>query len=78
MGRLRAAAIFELADKALALHVVRRAFVVVVEADFAAGDHLGLRQQGVELGQGVVVDFGCVVGIDAGARVEPGHVGPAR
>jgi hypothetical protein len=35
----------ELADQALALHVVRRALVVVVEADLAAGNHLRLGQQ---------------------------------
>ena len=58
------------ADETRALDFMRRALVVVVEADFAAGDDLGLSQQGVEFGKNAVVDFGCVVGIDASAGVK--------
>ena len=46
---------FKLADEPLALHIVRRAFVVVVQADLAAGNHLRLGQQAVELGEDGVV-----------------------
>ena len=51
--------------------------MVVVKADFSAGNYLGLGQQGVQFGQGVVIGFGCAVGIDAGARVEHGQFGAA-
>ena len=50
---------FELADEPLALHVARGAFVVVVEADFAAGDDFGLGQKGVQLGQSVSSAWVC-------------------
>ena len=42
---------FELANEPLPLHVARRALVVVVQTDFAAGNYLGLGQQRVQLGQ---------------------------
>ena len=77
MGRLRRGGDFELADEPLALDRVRRALVVVVEADFAAGDHLRLGEQAVELGEGRVVGLGRVVRIDAGAGEEAGHAGLA-
>jgi hypothetical protein len=62
MGRLRAAAISKLADEPGALHFMRRALVVVVEADLAAGDDLRLGQQAVELGENRVVDLGVLCG----------------
>ena len=68
---------FELANQPCALHIVRRAFVVVVEADLAAGDDFRLGEKAVEFGQRRVVGFRRVVGIDAGAGVEPGHAQPA-
>ena len=74
-GPLAGGGDFELADEALALDAVRRAFVVVVEADFAAGDDFRLGQQAVELGQDGVVDFVGVVRIDAGAGVEAREFG---
>ena len=78
MGRLRAAAIFKLGDEPFALDGVRRAFVVVVEADLAAGDDFGLGEQAVEFGEGRVVGLRRGVGIDAGAGVEPRHVRAGR
>ena len=66
----------KLADEACSLHVARSALVIVVEADFAAGDDFRLGQKGVEFGQSGVIGFGGVVGIDSGAGVELGKVGP--
>ena len=66
---------FQLAEEAFALHFVRSALVVVVEANFAAGDDFRLGEQAVELGQGRVVGLLRVVRIDAGAGVEPGQFG---
>jgi hypothetical protein len=60
----------QLEDEAFPLHRVRSAFVIVVEADFAAGNHLRLGQQAIKLGQDRVVDFSRIVGINARARVE--------
>ncbi len=40
----------ELANEPRPLHVARGALVIVVEADFAAGDDFRLGQQGVEFG----------------------------
>ena len=76
-GALAGGGNFELADQARALDRMGRAFVVVVEADFAAGDDLGLDQQAIEPGENRVIDFGAVVGIDAGAGVELGDAGSA-
>ncbi len=73
-GPLTRSGDLQLADQPGTLHVARRAFVVVVEADFSAGDDLGLGQQGVEFGQDVVIGFSGVVGIDSCACVEPGEV----
>ena len=67
----------ELADEARALHVVRGALVIVVEADFAAGDDFRLGQEGVEFGQGIFIGFCGAVRIDPRACEEPGKVGPA-
>ncbi len=77
-GALARGGDFKLADEACALDVVRRALVVVVEADLAAGDDFGLGEQAVEFGEGGVVGFGGVVGIDAGAGVEARHVRACR
>ena len=74
MGRLRAAAISSWRMSPARCTSCGRAFVVVVEADLAAGDHFGLGQQSVELGQGGVVDLRRVVRIDAGAGVEARQV----
>ena len=71
MGRLRAAAIFKLPDQPAPLHIVRRALVVVVQADLAAGNRLRLGQQPVQLGQHGVVDLRRVVRINPRARIEP-------
>ena len=69
---------FELANQPFALHLMRRALVVVVEADLAAGDHLRLGQQAVQLGQNRVVDSGRRVRINACAGIEPRHARLAR
>ena len=66
----------KLADETRALHVVRGALVIVVEADFAAGYDFRLGQEGVEFGQGSFIGFGGVVGIDTGACKELGKAGP--
>ena len=42
---------FELPDQPLALRRVRRALVVVVQPDLAAGDDLRLGQQTIEFGE---------------------------
>ena len=42
----------KLADETGALHVVRGALVIVVEADFAAGYDFRLGQERVEFGEG--------------------------
>jgi len=55
---------------------VRGALVIVVEADFAAGDDFRLGQESVELGQGIFIGFCGVVRIDPRACEEPGKVGP--
>ena len=49
---------------------MRRAVVVIVQADLAAGDHLRLGQQIVELGKNGVVDLRRVVRINPGAGEE--------
>ena len=77
-GPLAGGGNLQLANQPRSLHVVRRALVVVVEADLAAGNHFRLGQQTVELGESRVVRFRRVVRIDAGARVEPRHTGLAR
>ncbi len=78
MGRLRAAAISSWRMRPVALHIARRALVVVVEADLAAGDDFRLGQQRVEFGERGIVGFGGVVRIDAGACVEPRKIRPGR
>ena len=76
-GALARGGDFKLLDEAAALDVVRGAFVVVVEADFAAGDDLGFGEQGVEFGEGGFVGFGGGVGIDARACVKARQAGAA-
>ncbi len=49
-GALARGGDLELADKPLALNGMRGAFVIVVEADFTAGNDLGLGEKAVELG----------------------------
>ena len=66
----------ELADEALALHVARRALVVVVEADFAAGDDFGLGEKRVQLGESALIGFGGAVRIDARARIKARQIAP--
>ncbi len=66
-GPLACCGDLKLANQPRTLHVARRTFVIVIEADFAACDHLGLGKQRVELGQGAVIGLGGVVGIDSGA-----------
>ena len=76
-GPLAGGGNLQLANQALALYRVRRAFVVVVQADLAAGDHLRLGQQAVQLVEHRAAGLAGVVRIDAGAGVKPGNAGPA-
>src|ERR1700722_11763460 len=66
---------FKLRDEARALRLARCAFVVVVEADLAAGNHLGLSQKTIQLGQRISVGLARVVRIDSGTGVEARHAG---
>ena len=77
-GALAGGGDFELLDEALALDRMRRALVVIVEADFAAGNHFGFGEQAVELGQRGVVGFRRVVRINAGAGIEAREFGSLR
>ncbi len=65
----------KLADETIPLLVARSTFVIVVESDFAAGDHFRLGQEGIEFGQGASVGFGGVMGIDSCAGVKPWKFG---
>ena len=66
----------KLADQAFALHVAGRAFVVVVEADLAAGDDFRLGEKRGELGQGLVVGRDSAVGINARACIKARQTRP--
>ncbi len=61
---------FKLADQALALHVARRALVIVVEADFAAGDDFRLGEKCVQLGESFLIGCDGDVRVDARAGIE--------
>jgi 16S rRNA (adenine1518-N6/adenine1519-N6)-dimethyltransferase len=67
---------FKLADQALALHIARRALVIVVKTDLAAGNDFRLGKKGIKLGQGGLIGFNGAVGIDACAGVEARQVRP--
>jgi hypothetical protein len=69
-GPLARGGYFKLANQSFALHRVRRALVVVVQADLAAGNDLRLSQQAVELGNNCVVDLRRIVRIDSRAGVK--------
>ncbi len=59
-----------LANKKPLLRLVRRTLVIVIEADFAAGNHFRLSQQPIELSQGSFIRLMGIVRIDSGAGVE--------
>ncbi len=62
----------KLVDEASSLYIVRSAIVIVIEADFAAGDDFRLGEQCVEVGQSGFIGFRDVVGIDSRTGVELG------
>ena len=68
---------FELADQALSLHFAGRALVVIVEADFTAGNDFGLGKKRVQLGECGLVGFGSAVRVDARARIKARQARPA-
>jgi AraC-like DNA-binding protein len=72
-GALARGGNFELSDQACTLHVVGGAVVVIVEADFAAGDHLGLCQELIQLGDGGGVCVRRVVRVNSRAGKETRH-----
>ncbi len=51
-GALAGGGDFKLGDELFALDGVRRAFVVVVEADLSTGDDFGLGREGCRAGRG--------------------------
>jgi len=76
-GTLAGGRNFKLTNQTCPLNVVWCAFVVVVEADFATGNHFRLGEKAVELSEGGAVGLGGVVGVDSRAGIEPGHAGLA-
>src|SRR5580698_8681503 len=70
-GALAGGGNFKLLDEARALDRMRRALVVIIEANLPAGDDFRLGEQAVEFGKNGVVRFRRVVRIHACTRVEP-------
>ena len=74
-GELGGAGDFHLADEDIFLDVARGVVVVIVEADFSAGDDFGGAGELFELGEVGVGGFGGFVGMDAGGGVNERDTG---
>jgi hypothetical protein len=68
---------FHLGGKGLALFLARGVVVVVVEADFADGDDVGVVAEGFEFFEGVGSGEAGFVGMDSGGGIDAGDVGAA-